>query len=119
MPAIGDMLMITTKTNGNSENDVPTQLMMRSRRIWMHKGVIDPDFGALHVLSNDPWVYVELFLKRARAQDALAYWLQARRFADASSGLGPDAAPLTLYYSFLNAAKALLSYKAVMPARIM
>ena len=79
----------------------------------MHKGVIDPNFGALHVLSNDPWAYVELFLKRAGSEDSLAYWLQARRFADASYDLGPDAAPLTLYYSFLNAAKALLSHKSL------
>lgn len=79
----------------------------------MHKGVIQPDFGALHVLSNDPWAYVELFLKRAGSADSLAFWLQARRFADASNSLGPDAAPLTLYYSFLNAAKALLSYKSM------
>ena len=92
---------------------MPAQLTIGSRRVWMHKGVIDPDFGALHVLSNDPWAYVELFLKRAGSEDSLAYWLQARRFADASFDLGPDAAPLTLYYSFLNAAKALLSHKAL------
>lgn len=89
------------------------QLTISSRRVWMHKGVIDPDFSALHVLSNDPWAYVELYLKRAGSTDALAHWLQARRFSEASLNLGPEAAPLTLYYSFLNAAKALLSHKAV------
>lgn len=79
----------------------------------MHKGVVDPDFSALHVLSDNPWSYVELYLKRARSNDALAFWLQARRFAEASAELGAEAAPLTLYYSFLNASKALLSHKAV------
>ena len=79
----------------------------------MHKGVVRPGFGELHVLSNDPWQYVELSLKRSKSKDALAFWMQARRFCEASFELSTEAAPLTLYYSFLNAVKALLSHKKV------
>jgi hypothetical protein len=89
------------------------QLKVSQRRVWMHKGVVAADFGALHVLSNDPWQFVELFLSRGKSYDALAYWTQARRFAEASHQLGPEAAPLTIYYAFLNAAKALLKFKNV------
>ncbi|MCT8331206.1 YaaC family protein [Albidovulum sediminis] len=79
----------------------------------MHKGVTSPDFGALHVLSNDPWQYVELSLRRAKSKEALSYWQQARRFAEASELLSPEAAPLPIYYAFLNASKALLKHKKV------
>lgn len=74
----------------------------------MHKAIKNPDFESESVLSNDPWLFVELWLKRQKKSDALAYWLQARRFAEASALLGVEAAPLTLYYAFLNATKALL-----------
>ncbi|WP_418593567.1 YaaC family protein [Ponticoccus sp. (in: a-proteobacteria)] len=79
----------------------------------MHKGIVDPDFSAEHVLSRDPWLYVELWLKRQRKHEALSYWLQARRFAEASSLLDVQAAPLTMYYAFLNASKALLTQKGL------
>lgn len=92
---------------------MPEQLKVGQRRVWMHKGVIAPDFGALHVLSNDPWQYVELYLKRAKSYEALSCWQQARRFSEASDLLAPEAAPLTIYYAFLNASKALLKYKKV------
>lgn len=87
------------------------QLKIGSRQIWMHKGIKDPDFKKEHVLSRDPWLYVELWLKRNRSQEALSFWSQARRFADASHAMSIEAAPLTLYYAFLNATKALLTYK--------
>ncbi|MDF3384494.1 MULTISPECIES: YaaC family protein [unclassified Sulfitobacter] len=89
------------------------QLKIKNRRIWMHKGVLSPDFESEHVLSSNPWQYVELWLKRDNKIEALAYWRQARRFADASLNLGPEAAPLTLYYCYLNATKALLVTKGV------
>lgn len=92
------------------------QLKIKNRRVWMHKGVLLPDFDSEHVLSNNPWQYVELWLKRSGKEEALSYWRQARRFSDASRNLSPEAAPLTLYYSFLNATKTLLSTKSVAAA---
>lgn len=88
-------------------------IKLKQRRVWMHKGVMDPDFSAMHVLSDNPWKYVELWLKRKKSNSALAYWAQARRFAEASSLLSTEAAPLTLYYSFLNSVKALLVHKNI------
>ena len=84
------------------------QLKIGMRRVWMHKGVVNADFGAESVLSNDPWSFVELWLQRNRKTDALPYWLQARRFSEAAKILEVEAAPLALYYSFLNATKTLL-----------
>lgn len=79
----------------------------------MHKGIVDPEFSSEHVLSRDPWQYVELWLKRRNEIDALSFWSQARRFAEASYDLGPEAAPLLNYYAFLNATKALLATKKI------
>lgn len=83
-------------------------IKISSRRIWMHKSVKNIQFDKESVLSSDPWTYVELWLKREKHNQALPYWLQARRFADTAQNLPTEAAPLTLYYSFLNCTKALL-----------
>ncbi len=80
----------------------------------MHKCVVNPDFAAEHVLSRDPWLYVELLLQRSNAPEAaqsLPFWRQARKFAEASEEISASAAPLVLYYAFLNATKALLTFK--------
>lgn len=92
-------------------------LKIGGRRIWMHKGIVKPDFAAEHVLSRDPWLYVELWLKRKKAYVAASYWKQAKRFAEASDTLSPEAAPLTLYYCFLNATKALLETRTLSQGR--
>jgi hypothetical protein len=86
-----------------------TQLKLNGRRLWMHKGIAQPNFHLEHVLSDNPWLYVELWLKRKKAAESLSFWQQARRFAEASQGMPIEAAPLPLYYSFLNASKALLT----------
>lgn len=74
----------------------------------MHKSVIYSDFDSDSVLSNNTWSFVELWLQRNGCVEALPYWTQARRFSEASLNLAVEAAPLTLYYSFLNATKTLL-----------
>jgi hypothetical protein len=88
---------------------VAEALKLNGRRLWMHKGITSPDFSKEHVLSHDPWLYVELWLRRQKKTDSLSFWRQARRFADASQSMPTEAAPLALYYSFLNATKALLT----------
>ena len=92
---------------------MPEPIKISSRRVWMHKGVVDPNFGAMHVLSDNPWQFVELYLTRAKSRDALDYWKQARRFAEAAAQMSAESAPLAVYYSFLNASKALLCHKKV------
>lgn len=88
-------------------------LKIGGRRVWMHKAIVAPDFKTEHVLSRDPWLYVELWLTREKLTKAASYWSQAKRFADASKNLSSEAAPLTLYYCYLNATKALLEAKGV------
>lgn len=79
----------------------------------MHKAVKSPEFSARTVLATDPWSYVELWLKRQGNKDAMFYWQQAKAFNDASRQLPPTSSPLTSYYCFLNAVKALLIVKRV------
>jgi len=93
---------------------VAAQIKIGVRRVWMHKGVIAPDFAAAHVLSENPWRYVELFLKRKGSNDALSFWKQARRFAEANEYAAVEASPLLIYYSLLNASKALLCDKGIL-----
>ena len=65
------------------------------------------------MLTRSPWEFVSLWLMRERKEAALFYWNQARRFADAAATMPVQASPLVHYYSFLNAAKALLVAKGV------
>lgn len=93
-----------------------SQIRIGTRRVWMHKAVRHANFSAESVLSNDPWMFVELWLKRNKKEDALAFWLQAQRFTDFARGMDVEAAPLALYYSFLNATKALLIVRSAQHA---
>ena len=82
-------------------------------RVFPHKAVASPVFGAKTVLVRDTWDYVELSLRRRSADEPLFYWKQARTFAQASAGIDKLAFPLTAYYAILNATKALLSSRGV------
>lgn len=91
---------------------MPT-LRVNGRDVAPHKATITPSLGARTVLTNSHWEYVALWLRRERKTDALFYWQQAQVFARAAEGMPVASAPLLLYYSFMNATKALLSAKAV------
>jgi hypothetical protein len=90
-----------------------TPVRINGRDVKPHKATISPTLGSRTVLTNSPWDFVSLWLKRQGKADALLFWGQARVFADASQGVPVQSAPLLLYYSFMNAAKALLSAKGV------
>jgi hypothetical protein len=83
------------------------------RHVRPHKATSAPQLGARNVLTNSHWEYVALWLRRKRKTQALFYWEQAHIFALASNGLPVESAPLLLYYSFMNAVKALLSSRGV------
>ena len=85
----------------------------KGRLIAPHKAIVAPVIGARNVLTNSPWTYVALWLKRGRNDKALLYWQQAQEFYKVSLGLPSQSAPLLLYYAFLNATKALLSAKGI------
>ncbi len=88
-------------------------LKIKGRPVSLQKCVVHPVFGARTVLTNTPWAFVGLWLKRNKLKDAALYWDQAQAFFDASVGLPIQSAPLLLYYSYMNAAKALLAARKI------
>lgn len=89
------------------------QLHVGGKEVGLHGCVVNPDFRAPRVLSSDPWDFVSLWLKRESRSNARFYWDQAKEFYNASSQLPGLSAPLTYYYCFLNATKALLAAKGI------
>jgi hypothetical protein len=86
---------------------------LKQREIGPHKAIVAPLLASRTVLTNSPWTFVALWLRRNRKAQALFYWEQAQEFYNASVSLPPRSAPLLLYYCFMNAAKALLVAKGV------
>lgn len=93
---------------------MPTKkILLNSKVIQAHKATIDPDFNKKSILVDNPWEYVELWIKRHNNNNALFYWQQANGFYEATKQLPKTSSPLTAYYCFLNATKALLEIKGV------
>jgi hypothetical protein len=91
---------------------MPAQkLYIAGKAVRLHGSLITPDFRTQRVLCSDPWDFVSLWLKRQHQKDALFYWEQAKHFFEASLSLPDLSSPLTSYYCFLNATKALLASK--------
>lgn len=89
-------------------------IMLRNKIIMPHKAIKSPKYGNKTVLVADPWEYVEMWLKRnCDSEDARFYWSQAKQFFETSKQLPLTAAPLPIFYSFLNAVKTLLIVKGV------
>lgn len=72
-----------------------------------------PNFKNKTVLTDSTWTYVKIFLRKNNEENALFYWEQAENFFRATKSLSIFSAPLTAYYSILNASKALLVQKNV------
>lgn len=85
----------------------------KGKPLSLHKSVTHPHFGEKTVLVTDTWDYVDLWLKRKRQNKARFFWDQARSFYEATQSLPKTASPLTAYYCFLNATKALLLAKGL------
>jgi hypothetical protein len=89
------------------------RIMIAGRELLFHKAISQPDFRTRNVLTNSPWTFVDLWLKRNGHREALLYWEHAKHFYFAANTLPMQSAPLLLYYAFMNAAKALLSAKQI------
>jgi hypothetical protein len=89
------------------------EITYKGAGLTVHKAITSPSFGQKTVLAHDTWDYVDLWLRRSGEKTARFYWQQARSFFDATRELPTIAAPLTAYYCFLNATKALLISKKV------
>ncbi|MCD6704625.1 YaaC family protein [Vibrio cholerae] len=85
----------------------------KGKNLTIHKAITKPEFNEKTVLVTSTWDYVDLWLKRAGENEARFFWGQARSFYDATNQLPKTSAPLTAYYCFLNATKALLLTKRV------
>lgn len=85
----------------------------KNKNLTIHKAITEPHFNEKTVLVTSTWDYVDLWLKRAGKNDARFFWSQAKSFYDATKLLPKTSAPLTAYYCFLNATKALLLTKGV------
>lgn len=85
----------------------------QGRELGPHKAILSAQLAARTVLTESPWDFVALWLKRQHQPKAVILWNQGREFYEAARGLSLQTAPLLLYYSFLNASKALLVAKGV------
>lgn len=79
----------------------------------LKKGFINPNYGSKTVLTDSTWSYVAIYLKGSKNDEALTYWNQAQNFYEATMKLDMLSRPLTTYYCFLNATKALLKHKGI------
>ncbi|WP_051531362.1 YaaC family protein [Sphingomonas sp. URHD0057] len=88
-------------------------LKLRAKTLRPHKARVSAQFEIRNVLANDPFVYVDLWLRRNHQEDARFFWKQAGAFYKSAETLPLEAKPLLLYYCFMNAVKALLSAKSI------
>ena len=88
-------------------------IRMSDRPVRFARAVKDPVFKGKRAIASTPWEYVSLWLRQNNEGDASIYWRQAKNFFDAARDLPAESAALPLYYSFLNATKALLEAKNI------
>lgn len=88
------------------------ELRIANRTAYFRKAITKPNFASESVLAGDAFEFVDLWLTR-NCTSALPYWRQSKAYFDASRHLPVVSAPLTSYYCFLNATKALLIVKGV------
>ena len=81
---------------------------IKGRYIVVRKPKIVANLPSKVVLTDSTWQFVEIYLRSEKQDDALFYWEQAKNFYEATKSLSLVSKPLTAYYCFLNAAKALL-----------
>ncbi len=80
----------------------------------LKKAIKKPNFQSKTVLTDSTAEYVLNYLQVIKSSNEVTfYWEQAINFYKATQGLDIIAAPLTTYYCFLNATKALLKFKGI------
>ncbi|MBE0494494.1 MAG: hypothetical protein IBX48_09170 [Thiomicrospira sp.] len=88
-------------------------IQLNGKNLCIQKGIKQVDFKASSVITDDVWSFIELWLKRNKCNSALSCWVQSRRFYEQAADSPIEVMPLPLYYSFLNATKALLESSKV------
>jgi hypothetical protein len=93
---------------------MPVPIKLSGKKLSLHKAIVNPKFINKTVLVDNPWDYIEMWLKRNDVNnDAIFYWQQAKQFYYAASELPLTSSPLTQYYCMLNATKTLLLVKEI------
>jgi hypothetical protein len=85
--------------------------------IELQRAIKEPKYGHKTILTDSKWEYISMKLKRqgdGLGKTALFYWHQSEAFYKATLLLPMNSKPLTTYYCFLNATKALLIAKVSM-----
>lgn len=91
---------------------VAPDLKIENKNIYFRKAITSPEFKSKHIITNDHFSFVDLWLKRHHPS-AIPFWTQSRNYYIASKALPVEAAPLTSYYCMLNAAKTLLTVRGI------
>ena len=60
-------------------------IKIKSKVVKLHKSVKSPILTSKNVLTNSPWDFVELWMKKEKHKTALFYWKQAKEFHDDSA----------------------------------
>jgi len=87
-------------------------LKIKNRKAYLRKSISTPKFDTDRVLTRDAFDFGSVWLQQNCA-DAIPFWSQAHSYYLASQNLPTNSSPLTSYYCFLNATKALLHCKGV------
>lgn len=93
-------------------------LKIKTWPITLYHSTINPKVETKTILTDSTWEFVEIYLKQKcdgskGHKNAIFYWQQARNFYQATKSLDNNSKPLTIYYCFLNATKALLETKNI------
>lgn len=94
------------------------QLKIGTWPVCAYHAQMEPEIKSKTILTDSTWEYVEIYLKQksdgsVKHKNAIFYWQQARNFYQATKSLDNNSKPLTTYYCFLNASKALLEIKNI------
>lgn len=96
------------------ENKARSSVQCGKWPVRIYRPLISPRLDSKVILTDSTWSYVEIYLKRnCTNSDAVFYWQQAKSFYEATKQLDFISKPLTTYYCFLNATKALLECKSI------
>lgn len=86
---------------------------IHNTEIFVKKAIISPQLSSKTVLTDSTWEYVKIYLNSKNQDKALFFWNQAQNFYESTKSLSLVSKPLTAYYCFLNATKALLEVKNI------
>lgn len=70
-------------------------VIINNKSVKPHKAYKNPLMQSRNVLTNSPWEFVSLWLKKEKKHRALFFWNQAHEFSNTSSSLSIQSSPFT------------------------